>query len=451
MTKLRTMLLWMVATLPPLGAITARAEPVKGVPDHRYAAKGRRFYTSKAHGVGLHGDPVRVAVLGGNSSFDRRVTTMAEQLGDILGEHLLPVSTGGGKGLPQIAQERAYEKGSFTVGFSPARSMDEHRAKGRPTKSLSLSYLTAAGSGAGIIEREGPLVQQNNVRLFINGNLGTLGELVASLHAPGVLGFLADSGGVAAAARSRILKHLGTLRADTRIVSEFSPSALVESSLEQLAELPEAIAFPEQLVHPVGPRSLLTASERGKQVFSFLAHENELSDAGLREWAHVLDGYSGDPRAHLAVIPKRDGKLSEATAGILRRKGADVVEIAAGGTYKEAQSGPVRYAGMGEEGIGEFMAQRQVVGDAKAIFVAGGDYKTLAGVIFGLHQRTVIGVLESGGLSSGLKEILSIADKNPGGATVLYDSDGANLYRRVAHALEDKTPSYGYGKRQADF
>jgi hypothetical protein len=65
------------------------------------------------------------------------------------------------------------------------------------------------------------------------------------------------------------------------------------------------------------------------------------------------------------------------------------------------------------------------------IFVAGGDYKSLGGMIFGMYQNTVVAVLETRGMSGKLqKKILSTFDKKPQ-ATVIYDSDPVRLYERA--------------------
>jgi hypothetical protein len=87
------------------------------------------------------------------------------------------------------------------------------------------------------------------------------------------------------------------------------------------------------------------------------------------------------------------------------------------------------------------------VGDADVLYVTGGDATTLAAVIFALHKPTVIGVLDSGGISSALRKILTVADKNPGGATVIYDDNPRSLVERVQRELARRAPATIFEKK----
>ena len=398
---------------------------------------------SRAKDTGLARYKVRPAVLGGNSNFDSTVERKARELGAAIGKRALPLATGGGGGTPLIAAKEAKALGSLTVGFSPAASIEDHARRGRPMgEVLSTVYTSNAPGTAGIIEREGPLIQQTNARIYINGNLGTLGEFVAALHEPGVVARVKGSGGVADA-MIRFLPHLGKLRSDIRFVSSANPERLVRRAVAEVEKLPALASMPKQLAEPIGERSLLTLSERAGEVYSLLVSANGMNPGQRREAEKLVDlvgGAKDGAGAPLTVVmPKRSDRFASALAQRLRDLSANVVEIDSGGSYQPvATATPVRSLGLGK-GAGEFMAQRQVVGAAKAVYVAGGDYKTLAGVVFALHQPAVIGVLESGGLSSGLKEILAIANKNPGGATLIYEKDAGALQQKVQGALDRRS------------
>ena len=400
------------------------------------------------HETGLGKYDVRVAVLGGAQSQSYSVERDAKALGKLIAKKQWAYLSGGGNGAPHIAQQAAFDEGGMTVGFVQASSLDQHTGSGRPVDSVRVLYATNTGYGSGTIEREAPLVQQANIRTVINGRLGTMGELVASLYEPGVIALFKGTGGVADAAPG-ILKHIGPLPEHTSIVSERDPEKLMEEATRALDRNVKAKLFPKSLVKPGRQQVFSDPNAKEKfSVFSFLVNDNGMSQGDVekvRRLAKLVATGKLDDRPKAIVVPHRDG-LTDTVADIAVQSGVPTFEIShqEGTRLSDNKGRKLVRLGKGE-GVGEFASQREVVQDARVVFVAGGDYKTLGGLIFALHEKTIIAVLETGGMSGALREEIAPHFGKSVDAELIYDSDPVKLLEKVkAAALPKPKIKYKY-------
>jgi hypothetical protein len=226
---------------------------------------------------------------------------------------------------------------------------------------------------------------------------------------------------------------------------------LYSAAVAELDKIPGAKNFPKNLVK-VGQQQVFAEKVKLKDNYTgiaFLVHDNGMSEGDLlklRKLVTLSLTQKMDERSHVILLPKRDG-LSDKIAEAAQNMGVSSFEISHQGGQRVVESAPkgknktVRTTvnlGKGD-GVGEFASQREVVQDARAVFVAGGDYKTLAGTIFAMHENTVIGVLETGGMSGKLQsDILKDAGKDVK-AELIYDTDPVRLYERVREAVVRKS------------
>jgi hypothetical protein len=407
--------------------------------------------------TGLAKYSVRPAVFGGSGgTYGSREEKIAE-LGKLIAGEGWPLLTGGGNGNPQTAQKAAKKAGAYTVGFAQASSLDDHHSSGRPSEHLSTLYVTGTGRGVGTIEREAPLAEQTNIAFFAGGSVGTLGELMASLYKPGVLAFLKGTGGVADAAVSKILPHLGPLPSNIQVVSDSDPKELIKKSRAALDKIPEKDrAFPSEHVR-VGARQVFKDPEavrKGFNVISYLVDRQGMKASDV-EKLKTLTGLLNDPEASIAgrkpfvMIPDREGLTAEIAQDAIKRK-VTAFAISGRGPKRNVQRDGVLHVNLDKgEGVGESAVGREVTQDARVVVVAGGDYKTLSHLVYALHTDTIVAVLESGGLSSGLREdIMPVISDKSHKAKVIYSSDPRELYSKIKRELDPpKWESKSYEKK----
>jgi hypothetical protein len=389
---------------------------------------------SDAAATGLARYRERVALLG---AFDFEPTPDQVALGRMIARAGLPLSTGAGNGAPHWIQLAARLAGGYTVGFAHAANLEQHLASGRPIDGVDRFYGTAAGPGLGNTEREAPLIQQNNIRLLYGGGIGTLCELLLSFFEPGVVGILRGVGGVNDAALP-ILKYL-SLPATTTVVTADSNAALLRRARAALRANPAAQGFPSSLVQ-LGRREIFPpgAREHGNLV-SFLVNDNGLSARDHARIDQLLalvgSGALPGPRPTV-VVPERAG-LSERVAERAVAQGLETVVVSPRAQAQPAPRDGRRVVALGKgEGVGEFAGLREVVEDARVVFAAGGDYKTLAGVAFAMNDTRlpVIAVLETdGGMSGHVQSFLRGFKTNS--AEIVFDSDPARLVQKVTDVL----------------
>ncbi len=397
--------------------------------------------------TGLAAHPIRVAVFGGSKGGTFEQERQLKKLGKLVAEAKLPLLTGGGNGMPHVAQKAAYEAGGYTVGFGQAESLTAHRESGRPSDHLTVLYATGTGHGPGTIEREAPLAEQANFGIVAGGEKGTLGEVLASFFKPaGVLGFLKGSGGVADAFVKKILPHLGPLPSHIRIVEDSDPEKLIISGMLELDNIKgKAAAFPTSLVK-VGKRPVLSSGIlKDANVISYLVDGQGMSPVDRAKLTRLTKRINSEPiegRHPVVVVPDRPG-LTATVAKQAAAAGVSTVTLSHLGPPKieKITDKHVRLFLDRGEGVGEFAAGREVTQDARVVIVAGGDYKTLSGLVYALHNDTLIAVLETGGMSGGLRsDIMPVISEKGSKAKVVYASDPDELFAKIQHELAPPPP-----------
>jgi predicted Rossmann-fold nucleotide-binding protein len=449
---LALLVVWLRASPGAAAARPGRPRVVRGDPRPLLSATGKRSIR-----VGMLGSAIDEHEI--PSDLQARLAAFGTEVARA-GETLVQGSC---PGMPHVVAQAAHAAGGTVVGVSPARSLAEHVGTFKmPADSLSVLSVTGSGGGPGFIEREGPLVEYSDILAYAGGRSGTLGELAAGLHGHKVIALLEDSGGVTDAARTHILPHLG--RSPAVVVADRDPVALLAKAHRALEHLdrtaPTAPAAASATARSRGIRSpsaqgssptrtpilrRLALDPARDQVYAFFGHEDgmtALDRARLDRFVDRAAAARGDGRRNVLLAPARTG-LTAQVAARARAAGATTIGISSARSRAEHQS--LGHASEGFDalywarrggGVGEFSALRKVVDPAQIVLVAGGDYKTLAGLVFGLYRPTVVAVLETEGLSGRLRhEILSSFDKEPQ-ASVLFDHDPDRLFQAAQAEAE---------------
>jgi uncharacterized protein (TIGR00725 family) len=393
-------------------------------------------------------------------------------LGATIAKRGAVVLTGACPGMPQVTARAAKRAGGYTVGISPASSLKEHIGTFHsPTKSLDVIQMTSAGPGMGFIAREKQNIQHSDILMFAGGRSGTLGEIVFALQEPKVVALLEDSTGVTAAAKKKILPHIGTGKAV--LVSDRDPKRLVDKALAAHAmlrkkqptrkvqatieKLGDALVRPDvqaklikrRLKKPVEMhrKPVITAQvKQDKNIYAFFGTSSRMKRDDKRKVMQLTKLIARDTtggRKPMLVVPTRPG-LPATIAQIAHGLGAKTLGISPAWSQrlhkaaKQSTAGldQVRLTGEGTRGIGRLAAYRHAIENADVVFVAGGDHRTLGGTVFAMYQPTVVAVLETAGMSKSLRKISATYDK-PAYAKMIYDSDPTRLYRRAVKAAAE--------------
>lgn len=121
----------------------------------------------------------------------------AFELGRIIAENGLTLTTGATVGLPHYAAMGAFsvkDRRGVSVGFSPASSFREHVAVYKlPT--VEFDYINFTGMQ--YVGRDVHLVRSSDAIITVGGRMGSLHELSTALESRKVCGVLLGSGGLA--------------------------------------------------------------------------------------------------------------------------------------------------------------------------------------------------------------------------------------------------------------
>jgi hypothetical protein len=374
---------------------------------------------------------------------------MAQRFGRVVGGKGYALLTGGGRGLPRLAERAAREQGGETWAVSAARTVDDQLENVFDASSTSVLYPTGSGGGPGAIEREAPLVQLANVRTYWNGRSGTFGELMAGLHEPGVIALVSRSGGVGGYAGDYILPYVGVPET-VRVVKSRDPDRLLAKADAALADLHRAgiKTEPRAALYRTRPhRSVVTAEQRSKRVImSFLVDDGGRAVEGdLQKTERLIDlalrarikGKAGLPISRDNALAKQ-AFLAGGQGGVLvSHEGGKDERLQTGG--RKDSTLLVRRTGKGP-GVGEFASHREVVEHADVIFVTSAYFKNLSGLAFALRasKPPVIAVLELE--STGSRHIANMSKLMEGEDRFVFDSDPARLIEKAAAKLTEKKP-----------
>ncbi|MBW2980093.1 hypothetical protein KY360_01580 [Candidatus Woesearchaeota archaeon] len=136
---------------------------------------------------------VAVSGAGRDDGIVPKIAEKAKELGKELAKQGHVLLTGGCGGYPKAAAQGALEENGKVVAYSPAKDEDEHKERyGFPMGIFTEVKYT----GAGIPERNIPLVKDANAVIMIGGQTGTLNEFTLAFHEGKAIGVLKGSGGV---------------------------------------------------------------------------------------------------------------------------------------------------------------------------------------------------------------------------------------------------------------
>lgn len=135
-----------------------------------------------------------IGVMGSAGSTETKETgAQAHVLGEMIAERGLILITGACPGLPYESALGARSKGGFSVGISPALSLDEHIHKYEsPTDAFDVIIYT----GSGLMGREVTNIRSSDMVVIVGGRSGTLGEFSIAYDEGKLIGVLENTGGI---------------------------------------------------------------------------------------------------------------------------------------------------------------------------------------------------------------------------------------------------------------
>ncbi len=122
------------------------------------------------------------------------VRARAAELGRVIAHRGFILVTGACPGLPLECARGARELGGWSVGISPALSLDEHVHRYR---SPADAYDVLIFTGSGLMGREVTNIRSSDMVAIIGGRSGTLGEFAIAYDEGKLIGVLEGSGGIA--------------------------------------------------------------------------------------------------------------------------------------------------------------------------------------------------------------------------------------------------------------
>lgn len=137
---------------------------------------------------------ISIGVMGSAGSIETNQTgVQARILGETIAERGLVLITGACPGLPYESALGARSKGGFSVGISPALSLDEHIHK---YESPSDAFDVIIYTGSGLMGREVTNIRSSDMVVIAGGRSGTLGEFSIAYDEGKLIGVLENSGGI---------------------------------------------------------------------------------------------------------------------------------------------------------------------------------------------------------------------------------------------------------------
>jgi uncharacterized protein (TIGR00725 family) len=122
------------------------------------------------------------------------LAAVAESLGRAIVEQGCLLITGETTGLPELVAQAVRKHGGFTVGVSPAHSLEEHQERyGLPRQASDLVIYTGFGyKGRNVVN-----VRSSDIVVILRGSIGTLNEFTIAYDEGKIIGILEGTGGVA--------------------------------------------------------------------------------------------------------------------------------------------------------------------------------------------------------------------------------------------------------------
>lgn len=173
-------------------------------------------------GVGMR---LTVGVMGSADPQQTEQTIrIARLLGRAIAQHGYVLITGACPGLPYECARESKEANGFSIGISPASSLDEHVHK---FHSPSDVYDALIYTGNGLMGREVVNIHSSDMVIILGGQSGTLGEFAIAYDEGKLIGVVSGIDGI-----SELIPNIvSSFKKDTgaKIYYESDPIKLVES------------------------------------------------------------------------------------------------------------------------------------------------------------------------------------------------------------------------------
>lgn len=176
----------------------------------------------------------KIGVYGSGKAEDENVIEKAKKIGRAIAENDCILITGACAGIPYEATKSAKEHNGFTVGVSPASTMQEHKEKfGFPTEHFDLIILTGFGKkGRNVVS-----VLTCDAAIFISGGSGSLNEFTIAYDEGKVCGILLGTGGMTGIVEDLEKNVIGGRKKGAgTVIYESDPEKLVRQIIKTLKE-----------------------------------------------------------------------------------------------------------------------------------------------------------------------------------------------------------------------
>jgi uncharacterized protein (TIGR00725 family) len=160
---------------------------------------------------------------------EKRLKSLADDLGAALAKHDCILVTGATTGLPDLVARAFRKQGGFALGISPAENRAEHLDRyGLPEEGADVHIYTGFGyKGRNVIN-----IRSADIVIIFGGATGTLNEFTIAYDEGKIIGVLEGSGGIA----DHIREIIDFCKKPTRgaLVFERDPDQLIQRCLNAL-------------------------------------------------------------------------------------------------------------------------------------------------------------------------------------------------------------------------
>ncbi|MCC6208290.1 MAG: YHS domain-containing protein [Gammaproteobacteria bacterium] len=152
------------------------------------------------------------------------VRDQVRALGHAIGQRGFILITGACPGLPYECAVGARGGGGWSVGISPALSLDEHVHKYHSPMDM---FDVLIYTGSGLMGREVTNIRSSDMVVIVGGRSGTLGEFAIAYDEGKLIGVLQGSGGITEEIPG-IVASFGDKDTGARMIYEADPAVLIE-------------------------------------------------------------------------------------------------------------------------------------------------------------------------------------------------------------------------------
>ncbi|MFH0832205.1 MAG: hypothetical protein V1900_00585 [Candidatus Aenigmatarchaeota archaeon] len=173
---------------------------------------------------------LKIGVYGSAKDENKNVVAAAREIGKLIAENDCMLVTGACGGIPHEALKSAKAHKGFTIGFSPAENIQEHKEIGYPEDDFDILVFTGFGKkGRNVVS-----VRTCDAAIFISGGSGSLNEFTIAYDEGKVCGILLGSGGITEILKDLEEKYLSGRKKSGKVIYESEPEKLVKKVLETL-------------------------------------------------------------------------------------------------------------------------------------------------------------------------------------------------------------------------